>query len=1135
MISALLRPFVYSLIVIVPLSMPAFAVTSEQISDASGKPMFELNYHDAGESWIFSGDTQTSTWTIPTDYRNELRRAVSYWADILGPDSVNSQPVSVIVGTYDVENADATMLIGTIDDGKTFFLPREQLVNDQYWQAGTVQIRLGTMSWGLDDHPENLPHNGENVPLFPVMTHEIFHALGLLSINNGAYTQTRFDTSENPYDVHLVDKNGVQAKPGMEIVISEQNGAFLLNPYVPSDTSSLSNSMGHAYFRGKHVLEVIGNARLGHDKVNGLPINGWECADDGCFADLSHVELDNSLMSHQNWRNYTYYMEAEMAILQDLGYTIDRKRHFGDSVYDSGIVRESTHGYSARTADGTGWLENVYNDAPYGMGLHVYGDDNTLTQRHDILSSGMAAMGVRIDGQRNTLTITPGTRVHAIGDWSAALTVAYGKGHHIMHQGDIAATGKGGIGIQLDFGDNIFGNTSEYRGSYMLTQGSDYHIVPQSADDGTLAHYKLDGPLVDTLDISGRITGSLAAINIAENAYVKTINIMRGTDIKGDIVSGWNPDNDKLLADLQGKFYTGLNFGLAPAANGTSTGHADASFSLDYSGNIIGAKSLDITLHGGKLTLNGLTDVHSFDNRANLVLTALPELDGTGNMIRNAVSHALPAAMTTGTYTQQADATLETAFNASGKTAGISASQATLNGTWRLRPAADFYRDDTSVNVENPVTATTVTGNFQNVFIGDVASPTLQFSLTNTDPNAPAIKARREADAYSRYADNAGAASVGRVLPAISKQAAGDMQNLFTALDFSAMNGSDIRDGLKQLTPGAYDTVARESLDNQHEQNMLSISRLFETGAKNICTDNPSNNSTGKAPCHDWTVSIHPFGRISHLEPHGQKAGYTSSGGGITIQAEKTASNGLSLAFDASISDRRITSEGGYSAKTRTLGGYAGANALFKPAHWNGSYLMGIARLGIEDVELERRIATNGYNRNHTGKWTGFTGSALAGVGRDWNIGNNEKNLAVGPLGWLEYAVATRSSLTESGEGASRLYVNSDTVNSFSSALGMHAAFNSRSAEGTLQWDALAAWRHQWQNETFHTTANFAGYSENGFTSTTGMTGKDSLLAQIGVKATDTKGRYGQLTAGTEWFSSKTTSYYASVRIGMAF
>ncbi len=68
------------------------------------------------------------------------------------------------------------------------------------------------------------------------------------------------------------------------------------------NNDSLSNASGHAYFKGENVAEVIKDAMLGYDKVNGIPINGWE-ADD---LDMSHIELDNSLMSHQNWRNYLF-------------------------------------------------------------------------------------------------------------------------------------------------------------------------------------------------------------------------------------------------------------------------------------------------------------------------------------------------------------------------------------------------------------------------------------------------------------------------------------------------------------------------------------------------------------------------------------------------------------------------------------------------------------------------------------------------------------------------------------------------------------------------------------------------------------------------------------------------------------
>lgn len=1112
--------------------------------------LFRLHILEQGESDNFWGVTAQGT--VDKNEINSICEGLDYWARILAPQAANTNPIPILIFPSNGEGAGA-LSVSTVDfDDLTFFasalthedyesrlqnylanLPEDEWVSFDDFKSAAILI--GTFDWSHEPL-HALPDNGDGFHLPATIVHELTHALGILTqvskTPNGQYAF--MSDYFGLWSQGLRDSNGKQAESGMTISIggTEYDRDFIL------DNDSLYSGV---YFTGDHVQEVLGEGttlsfpEIGlqqYEKlVPGLPVNGAEPDSNGGISpELSHIELQNGLLSHQNWRNWTIPMEAELAALQDVGLKFDRKQLFGYSIYASGSEDKlneliNTNGYYAR--ENEQWLVGTPNETPLGIGLHIYGSYNKVTQAADILTVGEDAVGIRVEGVGNHLTIDKNISIKSDGIRGAALLVSYGRDHTINLAGDTSALGEHGIAARFDFGDNILGNKAEYRGSWLWH--GDY--VP---DDGILS--KIQGPLVKVFNVSGSLRGREAAIYIDESAFVKEINILPGATLEGDIISRWDPDNPKIHSSApdSGELYTSLTFGYGVSDDGSALQSGDSNFSLNYAGNIDGP-SIDMAHKAGDLTLSGKINVHSLQNEAFLTLAG-----------KDVSKHQITVQ---DTFINTQGATLETGFDASGYVNSIQAGSANLKGTLLVRPVRDFYASEDTIELQSPVDireSGALKANMTVGLVGQIDSPTLSFAMKGdsfTDSSSmPSVFANRSDNAYSQYALDTGSRSTGLALDFIADKAHGDMQDLLEALDWSAPDGSDVADALKRLGPGAYDAVARSSLIQQNEINLLVLRRLMATqtdGGQSeyglLVDQNNEGSQLAESPYETkntdtWQFWVTPYGGSSFQDSHKNISAWKSKGVGLLVGAERHFQSNLDVGFHIALTSRRTHVKDNEKALADTTSALFGLQAFYAPGSWNGLYLMGQGRIGVENGKIDRTIHINGYNRQAESRWTGLVGSLQAGLGWDAHFDSELGRFTIGPLAFAEYAFLHRPSVDEDKGGAANLDVDDTTYDSLLMNLGLHAGWQTILPSGNhLKCDVLAAWRHELLDPSFSTAAAFAGYGAPRFESDSDLPGRDSLLLQAGFTFLSNKDFTAQLDVGGEFFRQD----YTGLNVGL--
>ena len=634
-------------------------------------PTFQINVYNEGETILDSQDEPlTSEYTMSENQREALLDAAKTWNNILKtPPNPNKLPTYAIT-TMDDINAYTLRDYVQVEDSPYLLTQINALINNKTAVGGYPDINCNIVigngliqddpGWSYYTGPTALYH--EDYPdLYYTVMHEMYHSLGLVS-NSSMYIpgDDTYYFSENtsspislwdsglrvyanymnePFDAAKI----IAAAPGMSINTELfGTGTFDIYNYSP-------------YFAGKETLKVLTglddteenmqayifskgclkNYSVNIDpwsesKVLGLPVNPIEGG-----AELSHIELRNSSMSHQYYRNWTTLMEAELAVLKDLGYTnVELRDFFGKSYYLDNITDTFSTGYG----EWNGTNYNGYSTITNGIGLHIYGNNDSITQNSNTLSVGKAAIGTRIDGTNDTYTLN-NSLIDVKGDDSIGIAVTWGKGHNVnINSGStVIASGKNGIGVSFDFGKNRLGALNNDKGSYSF-----YRF---SLKENRTPSVETQGALIENFNVEGTVNGSKAAIYTSENAYVKNININDGAEINGDIVSKWNSVKSGINMVVQRKgpdgwhpvdkdnpeeiYFTNLNFSGASTINGNITGENDIKNTLDMK-NIAGST---VNFNGEEINVNTLDNNGDINISKNAVIATVENsITGNGNL-----------------------------------------------------------------------------------------------------------------------------------------------------------------------------------------------------------------------------------------------------------------------------------------------------------------------------------------------------------------------------------------------------------------------------------------------------------------------------------------------------------------------
>ncbi len=1082
---------------------------------------FIFNVLSQGQQFYQHGGYVTTARDFSSLEMQSVLSAANYWVERVGGDRL----AALLITLAKIDNPSGTAYSFTPDTGRSDSDVYYYLTSGTYYSPLPLYGYNTLVVFESEYSPISTRLLMQDDSITSTITHEMMHALGMGGCldpadESVAWNATNWTLSlahDESWASHLYDIKGNQATEGVLAFNAatpgdRSGGDFVLPQFNADPTAFVAGQVSFfPTFHGTAVDELTNG--------KGMPVmagNGDDYAIDGGNV-LAHPALLGSIMSYSPIRNMLF-TELELAVLKDMGYDIDLNRFFGKSYYPTNLGGELTQdpdfaagkgAYLAETPLTVTNTDGFDSDASYGVGLHVYRDWLTVTQDADITASGYGAGGIRIDGTNNTVTVPDGITVAANGSYGTGILVSYGKNNVINLDGTVEAVGNMGIGAHFGLGGMAYSYYEMADPDTLVNSDNRYFCTKMNSD--------LNGPLVSSFNISGNLRGSLAAIKIDADALVRTINVRSGATITGDILSAWNPATYSLVGD---QYYTDLNFG------GSSTaGDTDSDFGMVYYGNITGPDGMNMYVRAGTLSFNGTAYVRkagvdagaTLKGNSTIALSLLTEPFYNAGTI--APGNSIGVINIVGDFLNTGNLFME--FNGSGMSDILNVSGAfTHNGTVTVMPVADYYSGTMFIPLSGMFSSSS--GALPTVI--DTFVPAQSPTIVTFMSGGPTytMTTIRAAGAYSRYARSANASRVGGALAGLGDFAVGDTRTLFTALDFSALDGSGVASALEQLSPQAYSSAVQASTDAERTLSAIVLRGMMSRSGR------PVQNDAGGGR----EVFVEMYGDTRSQQAGGDAIGYSASAGGVLGGFEhRFDETGLTAGVHAALGYRQADMFVGPGAKSTTRHLHVGGHALMRPEDWNGAYLFGMARVGIENNKMKRSILFDDYSRTSRADWLGFAGAASLGGGYERRVGP----VVFGPIASLEYTCIGHPRITEYDGAGTRLTLDAATYHSLRSGLGARVGMEHAFGAGKgLNAGVGAQWKHELLDPETTVRAVFTGYDAWTF-DTKRSSAVDSLMVQGDLAlALDTDFNLS-LYAGTELFRAGYTSLHGGLSARWSF